>query len=167
MKQEAHKRLSCRYVAVQKLWKDGPLAQKMLCPAECLTVIAAPEPYTPAQWCTLSWAAVSYGGLLKGEVKAGSTLIVNGGSGSLGSVAVVLALAMGVAKVGRRLACLAALQLLHTSKPVCAEMRVSQVVRTASTSLRSRIWVTVQHDMRMPACAYKSCKMSFILRIRT
>ena len=91
--------LTLWYGTVQKVWKDGSLAEKMLCPAECLTVIEQPNQYTPGQWASLCWLGISYGGLLRGEVKPGSTLIVNGGTGGLGSLAVMLALAMGVAKV--------------------------------------------------------------------
>ena len=85
---------------MQRIWKDGPWAQKMLCPAQCLTVIGQPDLHAPKQWACLSWLSVAYGGLIRGEVQPGSTLIVNGATGGLGSLSVLLALAMGVAKVG-------------------------------------------------------------------
>lgn len=88
--------------AVQGIWKDGSFAEKMLCPAECCTIIPETRDlasHSPAQWSALCWLAVSYGGLVRGDVQAGSTVVVNGATGGLGSLAVLLALSMGVAKV--------------------------------------------------------------------
>ena len=84
---------------MQALWKDGPLAEKMLVPGECCTVIKEPISASPAQLAAVSGLSLAYGALLKGEVKAGSTIVINGGGGSFGSLAVLTALAVGVAKV--------------------------------------------------------------------
>ncbi len=84
---------------LQTLWKDGTFAQQVLWPAECLTVLEQHHSYRPEQWAALAYLCISYGGLLKGEVKAGQTLVVNGATGGLGAGAVLVALAMGVSKI--------------------------------------------------------------------
>jgi alcohol dehydrogenase len=57
-------------------------------------------------------AIVPYGGLLRGRLAAGETLLVNGATGAYGTAAVLLGLALGAARVvaaGRRAAALDAL----------------------------------------------------------
>lgn len=84
---------------VQRIWKDGPWAQKMVCPAECLVIIPDDITYSPAQLAVTSSLGVSYGGLLKCNLRPGQNVIINGGTGQLGSFAALIALALGMAKV--------------------------------------------------------------------
>jgi len=80
-------------------WPDGTLAPYVLAPVETLTPLDGLEKYTDAQLSAVTRFVVPYGGLLKGQLKAGETLVVNGATGSFGACAVFLATAMGAAKV--------------------------------------------------------------------
>ncbi len=85
---------------LQAIWRDGTFAEKVLYPAECLTPLGdAAALEETALLASLNFLTIAYGGLLRGEVRPGQTLIVNGATGCLGSCAVLVALAMGVAKV--------------------------------------------------------------------
>ena len=60
----------------------------------------------------LNRAIVPFGGLLRGRLGAGETLVVNGATGAYGTAAVLLGIAMGTARVvaaGRNAASLDAL----------------------------------------------------------
>ena len=85
--------------AVQRIWKDGPWAEKLLCPAECLIVIPDDIKYSPAQLAATAIIGIPYGGLLKCNLRPGQSVIINGGTGQLGSLGALLALALGMAKV--------------------------------------------------------------------
>jgi hypothetical protein len=50
-----------------------------------------------AQLAVLNRAIVPFGGLLRGRLAAGETLVVNGATGAYGTAAVLLGLAMGAA----------------------------------------------------------------------
>lgn len=80
-------------------WPDGTLAPYVLAPVETLTPLDGLEHYTDAQLSTVSRFVVPYGGLLKGQLAAGETIVINGATGSFGASAVFLAVAMGAAKV--------------------------------------------------------------------
>ena len=111
---------------MQSLWKDGGFAQKALWPAECLTPLPDAESMKPEQLALLNYLTVSYGGLLRGDLHAGQTLIVNGATGALGALAVVLALAMGVSKivaVGRDRETLEKLVQLDTKRVTTVQMQ--------------------------------------------
>jgi alcohol dehydrogenase len=84
---------------LQAIWRDGTFAEKVLYPAECLTPLGNAATLDPTVLASLNFLTIAYGGLLRGEVRPGQTLIVNGATGCLGACAVLLALAMGVAKV--------------------------------------------------------------------
>jgi alcohol dehydrogenase len=65
-----------------------------------------------AQIAVLNRAIVPFGGLLRGRLAAGETLVVNGATGAYGTAAVLLGVAMGAARVvaaGRNAAALEAL----------------------------------------------------------
>jgi alcohol dehydrogenase len=84
---------------VQADWPDGSLAEYMLIPAS--SVVPA-DGFENMPFDLLSAAArfvVPYGGLVRGRLAAGETLIVNGASGAYGSAAVLVALAMGAGRV--------------------------------------------------------------------
>ena len=75
-------------------------------PAEGLDAVAA------AQLAVLNRAIVPYGGLLRGRLAAGETLLVNGATGAYGTAVVLLGIALGAARVvaaGRNAAALDAL----------------------------------------------------------
>jgi alcohol dehydrogenase len=84
---------------MQSLWKDGPFAEKVLWPAECLTPLGDIQSVEPTLLACLGYLAIPYGGFLRGELRPSQLLIVNGATGGLGAAAVIVALAMGVSKV--------------------------------------------------------------------
>lgn len=57
------------------------------------------DAFDATQLAALTRFAVPYGGLLRGRLAAGETLIVTGATGAYGSAAVLLALALGAARV--------------------------------------------------------------------
>lgn len=98
-------------LSAQLDWPDGTLANYALAPVENLTPLDDLEDYTDAQLAAVTRFVVPYGGLLKGQLAAGETLVINGATGTFGASAVFLALAMGAARVviiGRNPAALAA-----------------------------------------------------------
>ncbi len=80
-------------------WPDGTLAPYVLAPVETLTPLDGLEQYSDAQLSAITRFVVPYGGLLKGQLAAGETLVVNGATGSYGTAAVFVGLAMGAARV--------------------------------------------------------------------
>lgn len=99
-----------------KRWRDGAYAERMMLPAECMTPLgAASGRASPAQLCRLGWFGTAYGALVKAGLRPGETVIVNGASGMVGSSGVLMALAMGAARIvalGRSLQNLAAVAAL-------------------------------------------------------
>jgi alcohol dehydrogenase len=77
-------------------WKNGAFAEKAVYPAACVTPLGDGDPDDLIKIAPL---CISYGGLLKGELRPGQTLLVNGATGNLGSAAVLVALALGAAQV--------------------------------------------------------------------
>lgn len=105
--------------AMQERWRNGTFAERALLPAECLTVIPQTAALDPAQLSTLSFAAIAYGGLLKGSFRPGQKLIVSGATGNIGSAAVLVGLAMGaerVIAVGREQSVLRELQAFDPAR---------------------------------------------------
>jgi alcohol dehydrogenase len=90
--------LSANSSALQQRWRNGTFAEKCLVPAECLTLLNGTS-FEPAQLAWLSFAAIAYGGLLRGEFRPGQTLIVSGATGNIGSCAVLIGLAMGASRI--------------------------------------------------------------------
>jgi alcohol dehydrogenase len=81
---------------MRQRWRHGTFAEKALLPAECLTVI--PDNLS-LHTASLSFAAIAYGGLLKGDFRPGQTLVVSGATGNIGASALPVALAMGAKRV--------------------------------------------------------------------
>ena len=112
-------------------WRDGAYAEQMMLPAECMTPLgAAAERASPAQLCRLGWFGTAYGALVKARIRPGDSVIVNGASGMVGSSGVMIALAMGAARIvalGRNRANLEAVAAL-------APQRIVPVVLTGSAS---------------------------------
>lgn len=85
--------------STQQQWRDGTFAERVSVPAECLTVIPESFAADPAQAAILSYAAIAYGGLLKGNFRAGQTLVISGATGNIGACGVLVGLAMGAGRV--------------------------------------------------------------------
>jgi alcohol dehydrogenase len=83
---------------LQADWPDGTLAQFALAPASTVAPVEGLERLGAAQLAVLNRAIVPFGGLLRGRLAAGETLVVNGATGAYGTAAVLLGLAMGAAK---------------------------------------------------------------------
>lgn len=98
--------------ALQAAWKDGTLAEYALVPAQTLTPIEGLDHIELPQLTAITRCVVPFGGLLRGRLVAGETLIVNGATGAYGSAAVLVALAMGAVRIvaaGRNKECLSRL----------------------------------------------------------
>jgi alcohol dehydrogenase len=97
---------------LQADWRDGTLAEYALMPKAAVTPAGDLDAIESAQLVTLTRYIVPFGGLLRGRLAAGETLVVTGASGAYGSAAVLLGLAMGAARVvavGRNAGALSAL----------------------------------------------------------
>ena len=80
-------------------WPDGTLAEYALAPVEAVTPLDGFEGADAAELAALSRFIVPFGGLLRGRLAAGETLVVNGATGAYGTAAVLLGIAMGAARV--------------------------------------------------------------------
>ncbi len=85
--------------ALQADWRDGTLAEYALVPKSSVTPVDGLEAFSPAELSVLPRFAVPYGGLLRGRLAAGETIVVTGATGAYGSAAVLLALALGAGRV--------------------------------------------------------------------
>jgi alcohol dehydrogenase len=100
---------------MQRDWADGTLAEYALLPATTVTPIEGLDDRDAASLATSMRYVVPYGGLLRGRLAAGETLVVSGATGAYGTAAVLLGLAMGagrVVAVGRNVDALDALDAL-------------------------------------------------------
>ena len=84
---------------LQADWPDGTLAEYVVVPAAAVVPIDGFTDMEPAQLAGASRFVVPYGGLVRGRLAAGETLIVNGATGAYGSAAVLVAMAMGAGRV--------------------------------------------------------------------
>jgi alcohol dehydrogenase len=101
--------------AMQRDWPDGTLAEYALLPASALTSADAVEELGTAQLALSMRFVVPFGGLLRGRLAVGETVVVSGATGAYGTAATLLAVAMGASRVvaiGRNATALAALQVL-------------------------------------------------------
>ena len=85
--------------ALQRSWKDGTLAEYALFPAQAVTPIEGLDEYDLPQLTAITRCVVPYGGLVRGRLAAGETVIVNGATGAYGAAAVLVAVAMGASRV--------------------------------------------------------------------
>jgi alcohol dehydrogenase len=86
--------------ALQAAWPDGTYAEMARMPASVLTPLPSALDAVPAErLVAIGKFAVPYGGLLRGGLDAGETIVVNGASGYFGSAGALLALALGAARV--------------------------------------------------------------------
>jgi alcohol dehydrogenase len=84
---------------MQDDWPNGTLADYALLPASTVTPADAVGDLDASTLVTTMRYIVPYGGLLRGRLAAGETVIVSGATGAYGAAAVRLALAMGAARV--------------------------------------------------------------------
>jgi alcohol dehydrogenase len=84
---------------IQRDFPDGVLADYAVVPKALVTPVDGLPPLTAAQLASTIRFSVPYGGWVRGRLAAGETAIVTGATGSYGGAAVLLALAMGAARV--------------------------------------------------------------------
>src|SRR5712672_2065491 len=80
-------------------WPDGTLAEYALMPVAALTPAEGLEEFDSTGLVTIGRFIIPFGGLLRGRLAAGETLVVNGATGAYGAAAVLVAVAMGAARV--------------------------------------------------------------------
>ncbi len=100
-------------------WPDGTLREFAHFPAACAVPLPGLDTLPSARLATLGKFIVPFGGLRRGRLFAGETLVVHGATGYFGSAAVLLGLALGASRVvaaGRNVDALAALAKLGESR---------------------------------------------------
>lgn len=85
--------------ALQRSWKDGTLAEYALFPAQTVTPIEGLDDHDATRLATITRCVVPYGGLVRGRLAAGETVVINGATGTYGAAAVLVAAAMGAARI--------------------------------------------------------------------
>ncbi len=80
---------------LQRYFHDGAWAEQMRLPTENAIPIGAIDAADAGRWCTLGTLLVPYGGFLAIKLEPGETVLVSGATGSFGSAAIAVALAMG------------------------------------------------------------------------
>jgi alcohol dehydrogenase len=80
-------------------WPDGTLAEYALMPAAAVTPAEGLEQLAATELVTIGRCIIPFGGLLRGRLAAGETLVVNGATGAYGTAAILLGVAMGAARV--------------------------------------------------------------------
>ena len=86
-------------------WPDGTLAEYALLPAATLTPVEGLDHIPATQLAVMMRCIVPFGGLLRGRLAVGETLVVTGATGAFGTAAVLLGVALGASRVvaaGRR-----------------------------------------------------------------
>jgi alcohol dehydrogenase len=90
---------TARSVRMQNVWRHGSFAEKALYPARCLTPLPGAEAAELPRLAFLASLAIAAGGLTRGGLAAGQTVIINGATGQLGSAAVLVAIARGAGRI--------------------------------------------------------------------
>jgi alcohol dehydrogenase len=124
--------------AVQADWRDGTLAEYALAPVSTITPADDLDGSTAAQLAVLNRFIVPFGGLLRGRLAAGETLVVNGATGAYGTAAVLLGIAMGAARVvaaGRNQSALMA--VASAGGPRVTPVKLTGNIQADSDSLRA------------------------------
>ncbi len=80
-------------------WGNGTLAEFVIMPASAVAPLDGLEDVPAERLATLGKFVVPLGGLIRGRLAQGETLVVNGASGYFGSAAVLLGLALGAERV--------------------------------------------------------------------
>jgi NADPH:quinone reductase-like Zn-dependent oxidoreductase len=84
---------------MQDDWPDGTLAEYASFPASAVTPAHDLSPLSDVELAMTMRCVVPFGGLLRGRLAAGETLVVSGATGAYGTAAVMVALAMGAARI--------------------------------------------------------------------
>jgi len=77
----------------------SPEGGSTLIPVEAATPLDGLEAFESTELAALSRFIVPFGGLVRGRLAPGETLVVNGATGAFGTAAVLLGVAMGAARV--------------------------------------------------------------------
>jgi alcohol dehydrogenase len=85
--------------SLQADWRDGTLAEYAVVPKSCVTLLDGLSAVSPTQLSVLPRFAVPYGGLLRGRLAAGETIVITGATGAYGGAATLLSLALGAGRV--------------------------------------------------------------------
>ena len=80
-------------------WPDGTLAEYALVPVEAATPLEGLDERDAAELAVLSRFVIPFGGLLRGRLAPGETLVVTGATGAYGTAATLLGVALGAARV--------------------------------------------------------------------
>ena len=140
-------------VPVQRCYPNGSWAQKLRLPLENTVPLGDIDVADAARWLVLGTMLVPYGGLSSVALTGGETVVVNGATGSFGSAAVAVALAMGAARVvatGRNAAVLDALAQRYGSRVQAARMTGDKAGDTAAIRAAARGPIDVVFDILPP-----------------
>ena len=135
---------------VQRQYPNGSWAERLLLPLENAVPLGEIEPADAARWLALGTMLVPFGGLCSVGLAAGETVVVNGATGSFGSGAVAVALAMGAACVvatGRNAAALASLAGEFGERVRPAAMTGDPAVDTAAIQAAAGAPIDVVFDI--------------------
>jgi alcohol dehydrogenase len=145
---------------VQADWPDGTLAEYAVLPASAVVPADGFEEIDATQLAAASRFVVPYGGLVRGRLAAGETLIVNGATGAYGSAAVLVALAMGAGRVvaaGRNADKLERLEIIgNFMHPVDAYRSVLAMIRSGAlevTAIVPKVFLLADLPAAMEAAA--------------
>lgn len=118
-------------------WPDGTLAEYALVPVEAATPLEGVGQAEAANLVALSRFVIPFGGLLRGRLMPGETLVVTGATGAYGTAAVLLGEALGAARViaaGRDERALAA--VARAAGPRCVPVALTGSAETDAARLR-------------------------------
>jgi alcohol dehydrogenase len=124
--------------AMQLEWPDGTLAEFVLAPVSAVTPVDGLDSVDAVKLGVLNRFVVPFGGLLRGRLAPGETLVVNGASGDYGTAAVLLGIAMGaegVVAAGRNAAVLDA--VVRTAGCRVTSVKLTGDVQTDIAALRA------------------------------
>jgi alcohol dehydrogenase len=85
--------------ALQARWRDGVFTEIAHWPAACATPLKGLDGHSGEELLGLAKLIVPFGGLQRSGLAGGQTILINGATGYFGSGAVMVAVAMGAARV--------------------------------------------------------------------
>jgi alcohol dehydrogenase len=80
-------------------FRHGAFATRMMIPTENAIPLGPIDEADAGRWCALNLLLVPYGGLTAVDLRPGETVLVSGATGNYGSAGVMMALALGAARV--------------------------------------------------------------------
>ena len=84
---------------MQADWRDGTLAEYVLSPVPAVTPVTDLDALPAEQLVIASRCVVPLGGLMRGRLAAGETLIITGATGAFGAGAILVAIALGAGRI--------------------------------------------------------------------